>query len=65
MALSLDALKCGLNHLVAEAAVDLVGVVEPRVKLVATDATSAATVATVAVEAAEQDEQQQNPSLLP
>lgn len=65
LALSLDALKCGLEHLVAEAAVDLVGVVEPRVKLVAADAASTVAVATVAVEAAEQDEQQQNPSLLP
>lgn len=62
-----DALERGLNHLVAEAAVDVLGVVEPRVKLVAADATSAvaAAVATVAVEATKQDEQQQNPNVLP
>lgn len=64
---SVDALQRCLNHLVAEAAVDVLGVVEPRVKLVAADATSAVatTVPTVAVEATEKDEEQQNPSLLP
>lgn len=62
---SVDALQRGLNHLVTEPAVDVLGVVEPRVKLVSADSTSSAAVATVAVEAAEQDEQQQNPSLLP
>ena len=68
LGLLLDALDGGLNHLVAETAVNLVCVVEPRVKLIAANTTSAATIttiATVAVEATEQDEQQQNPSLLP
>lgn len=47
LALSLDALKRGLNHLVAEAVVDVLLLSEPRVKLVtASEARTAAAVST-------------------
>lgn len=59
LALRLDTLQGGLNHLVAESTVDVLGIVEPRVKFVTTYITSTSSVvvaSVVSVETSEEDE---------